>query len=63
MLLLLFIFKIFYCRFVHEERNRIHEHLFEDHNYNADIAPIMNHTHTHPVEVDIWIELHTINEG
>ena len=45
------------------DRRRIHEFLFHESPYDPDTSPILNHTHQHPVEVDVWIEIHTINEG
>ena len=65
-------------RYVYEEKKRIHDMLFhpsrviqsdfslvymQSVKYDVDTTPIANHTHSHPLDIDVWVEIHTINEG
>ena len=34
-----------------------------DKSYDPDTTPVTSSNHTNPVEVDVWVEIHSINEG
>jgi len=70
--------KISMKRFSYEEKKRIKDKLLDTTRvpliyiysyfvifiqYDVDTTPIANHTHAHPLEIDVWVEVHTINEG